>query len=660
MKRACMACWPVSAALLRRCRGWLAWSVLLLAAAASHAATPEAVHLVVAELLAEATVGFAAPPYTIAPDGPEGDWRSVPLPRAPVMPGLQRGNARLGQGDAVATQLTWYRLRLPPLSAGTPTSSARFLYVPRWKSDGMLGVYGDGRLLYQLNSHSQWNGSERPLMIALNEYAGVALPRDIVIRMQHVAGAGGALSSVWVGTEAAIGWRFQLREALQVRLPAIANAAWVALGVFALLVWLKRHRDPVYLYFFLIAAMSYLHRLHNPAGSARLPVADEWFAWLTINAGFWKLGVAYLFINHVRQRVQPHMARLVAAATLAATLLTLPLAILAEARFAVQLAYLSMVLVANVVFSVGVVQFWRLRLREGVLLTGWALLSVESGVYDFLMRSNRVDIEGVYLNPYADAGAFLIFSYVMYKRYLKAHEDVARANAGLAARLLARDIELTRSHEQLRAAEHDALLGRERQRMTEDMHDGLGSTLVSALRVVERGRLDSDQVAGVLRDCIDDLKLAIDSMDVVDADLLLLLATLRFRLAPRLDSAGIALRWDIVDVPALDWLTPGVALHILRILQEAIANIIKHAGASEIRVATAFDVEGDTILVSVGNNGAPFDLARALAKGGKGLANQLRRAGAIGATVQWENGTGATGGSTMLLRLPLRQAAEAG
>ncbi|WP_426195005.1 sensor histidine kinase [Massilia sp. DWR3-1-1] len=655
-----MACWPRSPAWRRCCRAWLACWTLLLAGTLAHAATPEAMHLLVAEMLTEATVGFAAPPYAIAPGAPVGGWRSVPLPHAPRLLGLQRGNAQARPGDATPTQLTWYRLRVPPLPAAPAAGGARFLYIPRWKSDGLIGVYGDGRLLYQSHSHSQWNGSERPLMIALDAYAGVALPREIVIRMQHVAGAGGALSSVWVGTEAAIGWRFQLREALQVRLPAIANAAWMALGVFALLVWLKRHRDPIYLYFFLIAALSYLHRLNNPAGSARLPVADAWFDWLTINAGFWKMAVAYLFITHVRQHVQPRMARLVAGTIVAAALLTLPLAGLAQARFAVPLAYLSIMLVANVVFGVGLVQFWRLRLREGVLLTGWALLSLESGVYDFLMRSNLVGIEGVYLNPYADAGAFLIFSYVMYTRYIRAHEEVARTNAGLAERLRARDIELTRTHEQLRAAEQDALLDRERQRMTEDMHDGLGSSLVSALRVVERGRLDAGQMAAVLRDCIDDLKLAIDSMEVVDADLLLLLATLRFRLAPRLDSAGIALRWDIVDVPPLDWLTPGAALHILRILQEAITNIIKHAGASEIRVATAVDADSEAVLVSVGNDGAPFDLARALASGGKGLNNQLRRAGMIGATLQWESCAGATGVATMLLRLPLRQSARPG
>ena len=93
-------------------------------------------------------------------------------------------------------------------------------------------------------------------------------------------------------------------------------------------------------------------------------------------------------------------------------------------------------------------------------------------------------------------------------------------------------------------------------------------------------------MADVLRSCIDDLKLAIDSMEPVEADLLLLLATPRFRLGSLLKSSTISQVWNISDVPALHWLDPRNALHILRILQEAFANILKHAQASEIRVST--------------------------------------------------------------------------
>lgn len=184
----------------------------------------------------------------------------------------------------------------------------------------------------------------------------------------------------------------------------------------------------------------------------------------------------------------------------------------------------------------------------------------------------------------------------------------------------------------------------------QDMHDGLGSSLTSALRVVEHGRMDETEIAQVLKGCIDDLKLAIDSMEPVDADLLLLLATLRYRLEPRLESTGIALRWEVISIPKLDWLDPKNSLHILRILQEAFTNIIKHTHATEIRVAT--EVESDYVAVTIIDNGRGFAVESALKSGGKGLSNQMRRAESIGTEVGWNSNDA---GTCFTLRLPIKR-----
>jgi signal transduction histidine kinase len=65
------------------------------------------------------------------------------------------------------------------------------------------------------------------------------------------------------------------------------------------------------------------------------------------------------------------------------------------------------------------------------------------------------------------------------------------------------------------------------------MHDGLGSNLMSALVLAEQGRLSRDAVAGLLRECLDDLRLVIDSLEPIGNDLVTLLALLRHRLARR-------------------------------------------------------------------------------------------------------------------------------
>ena len=195
---------------------------------------------------------------------------------------------------------------------------------------------------------------------------------------------------------------------------------------------------------------------------------------------------------------------------------------------------------------------------------------------------------------------------------------------------------------------HHQTLSDERQRLMQDMHDGMGSSLLTALLGVERGHFDAAMVADVLKNCIDDLKLTIDSMEPIQADLLLLLATLRFRLGPRLESAGIKLRWEVGNVPRMEWIDPRNALHILRILQEAFANIVKHAAATEIRVATR--VESDSVLVIVTDNGVGFLVDEGMGKDGKGLRNQQRRAASIGAAVKVEPGNP---GIRLTLQLPI-------
>jgi signal transduction histidine kinase len=268
-------------------------------------------------------------------------------------------------------------------------------------------------------------------------------------------------------------------------------------------------------------------------------------------------------------------------------------------------------------------------------------------LYDWLLQSNHIDIEGVYLGPYTNLIGFLIFLRIMFRRYVGAIEEVKQVNASLEIRLLAREVELQENYRTQREAAHRQTLSDERQRVMQDMHDGMGSSLRTALLAIEKGRIDGPMVAEVLKGCIDDLKLAIDAMEPVQADLLLLLATLRYRLGPRLEGAGIVLRWEIENVPALEWLDPRNALHILRILQEAFTNIIKHTQATEIRVATR--VDGDWVVVTIADNGAGFDVAKGLAGQGKGLGNQRRRAESIGAEMHWVS---SDAGTCLTLRLP--------
>lgn len=615
---------------------------LLWCCGAAQAGAP--VRLTHAELLTIPGQGYTDPPYEADPARLQGQWQPVALPHA-----LIRQLTPLTEPSPAAapqTVVNWYRVQVPAMPA---SATPYYLYIPRWKTDGQLAVYGDRRLLYQSHQSVYWNGWNIPLWIALDGTAGATLPQTILLRIERPRGSGGGLSSLWVGTDDSLNWRYRLRYLVQVQLPYGSSAAFLAVGLFSLCVWLRLRGETVYLLFFAIALASFLRTLHYHVGESRLPISDEWFSWITINATFWMVLITQFFLNHLHQRPLRWLNVLVVSVTLLIGVLTLPwLSFLLDAYTLAPLAYIALTLVGLLVAGVGCRLCWRAGSRDGLLLSAWGIMGMLLAVYDWLLQNNYVSIESIYFGPFNNIGAFLIFMIITYRRFLEANNNVRLANASLQRRLREREQELEETHRRLREIARIQTLHDERMRLTQDMHDGMGSSLVTALLAVERGNVDAAMVADVLKNCIDDLKLTIDSMEPVEADLLLLLANLRYRLGPRLESAGIRLRWEVADVPRMEWIDPRNALHILRILQEAFSNIVKHAAATEIRVATS--VDGDTVLVSISDNGRGFPLADGMAKGGRGLRSQQRRAASIGAEIALASDAG---GTRLSLRLPV-------
>jgi len=624
------------------------WLVLLWCGILWHPAVQaeEPLHMTTAETLVIEGHGYAPPPYEANAADLKGDWQVVTLPHA--LPRQLLPNA--DQGDALGppTVVTWYRLPVPKLAAPV---SPRYLYIPRWKTDGQIAVYGDSRLLYQSHANIFWNGWNIPLWIALDETANAVTPREILLRIERPRDSGGGISTVWLGEGSSLSWRYHLRDLLQVQLPFTSSAAFLMAGLFSVSVWFRRRGEALYLLFFYVSLASFLRTLHYHVGVNRLLLSDEWFSWLTINSLFWLVAVVHFFLNYLHRRPSSKLNRVVVVITLGLSIITLPfMSTLPNVYLLSPLAYVFLMAMGTTVGMVGFYQSQRVHSRDGMLLSGWCLMGMLFWLYDWLLQSNRIDIEGIYLGPYTNIVAFVLFLKIMFHRYVGAIDEVTQVNAGLELRLQAREAELLKIHRSQRDIAHRQTLTDERQRMMQDMHDGMGSSLRTALLEVEKGRLDAPMVADVLKGCIDDLKLAIDAMEPVQADLLLLLATLRFRLGPRLENAGLTLRWEIENVPALDWIDPRNALHILRILQETFTNIIKHTQATEIRVATG--VATEWVVVTVTDNGQGFDVAQGLSTTGRGLNNQMRRAESIGAEIDWDS---SAMGTRLTLRLPIKR-----
>jgi signal transduction histidine kinase len=250
------------------------------------------------------------------------------------------------------------------------------------------------------------------------------------------------------------------------------------------------------------------------------------------------------------------------------------------------------------------------------------------------------------------AGPLLLFAMgtPLVEHFIDVLREAEIARAELETRVREREQLLKRNFERLRESERIKAEGQERQRIMQDMHDGLGSQLMSSLMLVERGALSNEQVAQILRESIDDMRLAIDALAAEETDLGSALGNLRYRIEPRLRAAGIELAWDARNLPENIGLHPDAVLPVLRIVQEALNNALKHSGARVARVT--FDTnrvgDADYLDIRVADNGRGMSTE---GTGGRGLLNMRNRALRIGAQLNIVSAPGS--GTVVHLRCKL-------
>ncbi len=214
-------------------------------------------------------------------------------------------------------------------------------------------------------------------------------------------------------------------------------------------------------------------------------------------------------------------------------------------------------------------------------------------------------------------------------------------------------------------------IAEERERIAREMHDSLAQVLgyvitkASAARELlgQVGRVsDAEQhlrqLEQAARDAYADVREGILGLRTgLDPSQTLLQALQRYLERWR-EQSGIAV--DLAVEPPGDQLT-GLStiaeLQLLRIVQEALSNVRKHAGATHVTVQIG--KTGESVRISVSDNGAGFDPEAHDRTGYPrfGLATMRERAEAVGGTLAIRSRPGL--GTTVEVEIPLRQQALA-
>ncbi len=296
---------------------------------------------------------------------------------------------------------------------------------------------------------------------------------------------------------------------------------------------------------------------------------------------------------------------------------------------------------------------WRLcryvQQHPNSAMARWAmvatLMSAIFGVHDVIRGS--FGLMPYSLAPLGGAGIALALWLEVARRVLDNQARMARHSEELEMTLRAREEELRCNYNRLREADRERTLAGDRNRIMQDMHDGVGGQLATLMYLANDPTVERQRIIDLVREGLADMRLVLDSLNQTDGDLLIALGAFRERIAPLLRSAGIELKWRIDPAVTASGFSPEMVLHVYRLLQEAITNAFKHAGATEIIVSLKSDGAGRVL--SVTDNGRGFALANA-PRNGYGLSGMQQRAAKLGTQLNLvsEQGTG-TG---IRLRLP--------
>lgn len=181
-----------------------------------------------------------------------------------------------------------------------------------------------------------------------------------------------------------------------------------------------------------------------------------------------------------------------------------------------------------------------------------------------------------------------------------------------------------------------------------DVHDGLGGQLASIIAMTRMRETDAKKIEDSAEAALDDLRMVIGSLNV-ENDITGMLGTFRERAEQQLAVHDIELVWRMVDIPKIDGMNPSRALSILRIMQEATTNVVKHANADQMTIS--FTLEDDAarcLRIDMENNGNGFSASPG---NGYGLDNMKSRADEIGGYLEIHQ---LASGARVSLRVPTK------
>jgi signal transduction histidine kinase len=200
----------------------------------------------------------------------------------------------------------------------------------------------------------------------------------------------------------------------------------------------------------------------------------------------------------------------------------------------------------------------------------------------------------------------------------------------------------------------------ERNRLARDLHDSIKQQIfaIQTGAAAAEVRFDSDphgarvalaDVRTSAREAMTEMEAMLDQLRAAPLESVGLVEALKKQCEALEFRTGARVRLDIAELPVARRWQPGAAQSLFRIAQEALANIARHARATEVKLSLA--VAGKDCVLRIEDNGAGFATSGENAQPGMGLSNMRSRATEQGGSLDIRSAQGL--GTQLTVMIPL-------
>ncbi len=519
----------------------------------------------------------------------------------------------------------WYQLSFPLVSIETLQTWA--IYLPKvnmnaevWLNGTIIG--SGGSMTAPISRH--WHS---PLIFTvptkLLNPVGEKVNR-IHIHIAAYANRHGNLGKVHIGPEKLLTPTFETEKFHSVTVRIIGSTLIFVLAAILFPIWLKR-KNSIY-FWFMIACLVWISGSVNTYIS-NIPMTEPvWEKMIHMILGWVAIAYAFFMVRLTGKRF-PVIEKtvLIIMVILNLTIVVIPI----EAFFSFVIYYLLFGIIVGISSIMYLTySWWKEREKSYAIMLVSLIIIALCSIHDLAIQADLWGLNGRYWLDYSIPLVFLMIGYLMVNRFLEAIEESTTLNLELESRVETAQNRIESNYQKIISLETEQAANEERERIYRNLHDDLGSKLLSLVYCSE-----TKTMAGLARAALNDLRHIVSQKPVLNKTLATEIQTWHKECLLRCDESGKLLSFQTNIVPENIMMKNEKLNHLHRLLTEAVTNSIKHAQSKSISIKLHYRLGYlKTTVSDEGKHSSPTQWEE-----GSGLNNMKYRTERLEGKIYWSS-----------------------